>query len=86
MYTSVISPQGQTTIPAPLRKKLGLKPKLVINWQIANDDAGIEYLKITAPSIQAIIALRGIAGNYYQKYQGGEKYLQAERSAWEKSI
>ena len=82
MQYSTLSSQGQTTIPAPVRKYLQLKPEQPITWELRENDAGVKYVTVSTSSQSVISSLRGIAKREYKKYGGGKKYLQKERNSW----
>lgn len=41
MYTSTVTQKGQATIPAPIRKKLGIKPGQKILFEVTNGEVSI---------------------------------------------
>ncbi len=79
MNTSVLSSQGQTTIPAPVRKYLGLEPNQELTWKVS-ENAGVKYVTVSAASKAIIHSLRGVAKQEYKKHGGGKKYLEKERT------
>ncbi|MBX7061563.1 MAG: AbrB/MazE/SpoVT family DNA-binding domain-containing protein [Pyrinomonadaceae bacterium] len=44
---SKITAQGQISVPAPIRKKLGLTPGSVIEWEDEGDEASVTVKKAT---------------------------------------
>ncbi len=85
MNTSVVSSQGQTTIPVEIRSQLGITTGSAINWTVdLHKMHGVPTATITTSSVTSIKSLRGVAKNTYKKYGGAEKYLQAERASWDK--
>lgn len=61
MEISTLSAQGQTTVPALVKKYLGLKPNQKLIWKVAEDTLGIKQVIVSATSKTAIQSLRGIA-------------------------
>lgn len=80
MNTSIISSQGQTTVPAAIRHTLGLKPNQELSWQVDTTDAGVKYIRVSAPSRQVIGSLRGISKG--QLPTNKKDYMDEERNSW----
>lgn len=83
MYQSIVSKQGQTTIPSKIRDAMQIEPGTKLNWGIARDYLGRKQIKVSYPTDESIRALRGIAKDLYKKYGGGDKYLEQERASWD---
>jgi len=81
--TSVISPQGQVTLPAKIRKALDLKPGDVISWLAVKAKEGDSQLVALKQPKNWVEANYGIAKKHYAKYGGGDKYLEKERASWD---
>lgn len=43
-YTSSVSPKGQVTIPADIRKRFGIDPKDRVSFEIRDDDIIVKLL------------------------------------------
>lgn len=83
-HTSTVSPQGQTTIPAPIRKHLDLKSGQVLKWNIDKNELGVEEIKIATFSKSYIKSLRGIAKGIYGKTKKQiDDYIESERNSWD---
>ena len=82
MLISKVSPQGQTSVPAFIRKQLAIKSGDELRWDIEERVQGSLQIIITVPTVKTIKSLRGIAGSLYKQYGGGAKYLSSERNAW----
>lgn len=82
MLQTIVSPQGQTTVPAQIRKILSIQPGSRLIWQIINDRLGIKRITVTASTLQTITSLKGIAKDMYASYGGGKNYLKKERESW----
>lgn len=82
MKTLTISPQGQITIPASLRRDLNLKggTKLILNL--------VKWVKSKAIVLQPmpknwVDTVAGSGKGLWSK--SSEKYLQEERNSWQKT-
>lgn len=84
MQLSKVSPQGQTSIPAKIRRKLEIKPGDNLRWEVLHDELGVYKIIVSVPTKASIRSLRGVAGDLYRKYGGGSKYLESERRTWQK--
>lgn len=81
MKTLTISPQGQITIPAPLRRHLNLKAgtKLIINLVDWAKSKTIVLQPIPKSWVDAVSGSgKGLWG------KSSEKYLEEERESWQK--
>jgi len=83
MYTTMISSQGQTSVPVSVRRLLGLEEGNELIWQVVNQGKDV-YARVMSPSLKTLRSLRGSARELYKKDGGGIKYLKKERQSWEK--
>ena len=44
-FTTTVTQKGQATIPAPVRRKLGIKPKSKITFELSGEKATISPVK-----------------------------------------
>jgi len=79
MQISKVSPQGQTSMPAKIRRKLGIEPGDNLRWEVLQDKLGVYKIVVSVPTQESVRSLRGVAGDLYKKYGGGSKYLESER-------
>lgn len=84
MYTTVISSQGQTSVPTEVRKLLGVEPGAELVWQVESDNLSKVKVVVTTANKESILSLRGVADKAYEEYGGGDSYLKKERKSWEK--
>ena len=83
-YTSTISSQNQVTIPAGVRKRLGLSAGKVLVWQLEQSVLGVPQAIAKPGTVEALRKLRGVAGDLYRKRGGGKQVLSIERDAWDR--
>lgn len=83
IYTSTVSSQNQVTIPAKVRKQLGLSSGQTLVWQLSTDSLGVPQVIAKPGTVQSLKQLRGVAKDLYKKYGGGKKALDQERNSWD---
>ncbi len=81
--TSVISPQGQLTLPAKIREATDLKPGDVISWLVIKAKEGYKQLIVLKQPKDWIEETCGIAKDLYGRVGGGENYLKEEKKDWD---
>ena len=52
-FTTTVTQKGQATIPAPVRRKLGIKPKSKITFELSTGD------KATISPVKDFLSLKG---------------------------
>ena len=77
MYTVSITSQGQISIPADIRKKLGLKGGMKAIVLLEKDRVIIE-------PVPDLLSLAGSLHKYAKKGMSVDKVLQEEERAWER--
>lgn len=82
--SSTISAQGQLTIPAAIRKHLGVTAGNIVVWNVDLDATGSPRVIVQAGTTQELKRLRGVGKKLYQSYGGGAVVLEQERSAWDR--
>lgn len=81
---SVLSPQGQITLPAKARKLLNLKPGEQISWLVKKmKDGTASLIGIKAKKGRWPEDYYGIAKHHYDRYGGVDAYLKRERDSWD---
>lgn len=83
MQTTILSSQGQTTIPVDVRQDLGIVPGTILHWMVEKDGLGLKKILVSVPSIEGVKELKGIAKKLYHRYGGGARYLAEERNTWD---
>lgn len=53
LYTTTITQKGQATIPAPIRKKLGIKPNEKISFELRDNKEAV------VKPVKSFLSLRG---------------------------
>lgn len=76
---SQMSSQYQTTVPAEVRESLKIKPGNKLNWSIAKDSSGLDYIVVIPQTKNNISALKGVAKGLYKDKKN---YLDKERLSW----
>lgn len=82
-YSSTISSQNQVTLPAKVRRQLGLNPGDTLIWQVNKDALGTPHVVARPGTVAALKSLRGVAKDLYRKHGGGKKVLDQERNSWD---
>lgn len=81
---SVLSPQGQITLPAKARKLLNLKSGERIGWLVKKmKDGTASLIGIKAKKGRWPEDYYGIAKGHLDKYGGVDAYLKRERDSWD---
>lgn len=71
-FTATISSKGQMVLPAPVRKRLGLRKGMRVNLSFTEDDGGLVVQPLTPRLIKELRGSVGCAG-------AALDYLQEER-------
>lgn len=79
---SVLSSQGQITLPAKVRKLLNLKQGEQISWLVKKMKNGTAHL-VGAKKGRWPEDYYGIAKGHLDKYGGVDAYLKRERDSWD---
>jgi bifunctional DNA-binding transcriptional regulator/antitoxin component of YhaV-PrlF toxin-antitoxin module len=82
--TSVISSQGQLTVPARVRRHLGVTTGSTLVWEIKEDSLGLPQVVLHAGTVSALKKMRGVSKQLYQSAGGGASILNEERDAWDR--
>lgn len=78
MYTVSITSQGQVTIPAKVRKALGLKKGEKVNFFL--EDGGVRM-----EPVPDLLSLAGAFSKYAKKGKSMGQIMKEERQAWPKA-
>jgi len=82
-YQAIISPQGQITVPAEIRKLLGLKPGNQLSLVVKEVAKGIKSIVAYVVPDDPIEKYYGIGEDFYKKHGGAAKVIAEERKSWE---
>lgn len=82
IYTR-ISPQGQVTVPASIRKALSLSPGDILAWLLQVKEAALPEIRVKPLPQSWASYTRGLGKKLFSKVGGGEKYLKKERVTWD---
>jgi AbrB family looped-hinge helix DNA binding protein len=86
-YSAKLTSKGTTTIPAAIRKRLGMKPGMFVLFEFGKDsDEVILKRSLTIKELQALNqAALERAGTAYKRYRSGHGWRAYVREKYRKS-